>query len=107
MHQLKKEELQPCYCSADPLLKPPFLAPHPLPYPFPQFYIVRVDAPLGVATIAADGCFVTVESGPHPSLQLALQALRHPKQHVSEPEPGLGALALALCAGPRGCAFTF
>ncbi|KAL4429342.1 hypothetical protein ABPG77_005116 [Micractinium sp. CCAP 211/92] len=47
-----------------------------------QFYIVRVDAPLGVATIAADGCFVTVESGPHPSLQLALQALRHPKQHA-------------------------
>ncbi|KAL4458663.1 hypothetical protein ABPG75_013528 [Micractinium tetrahymenae] len=47
-----------------------------------QFYIVRVDAPPGVATIAADGCFVTVESGPHLNLQLALHALQHPKQHA-------------------------
>lgn len=47
-----------------------------------QYYIVRVDAPPGVANIAADSCPVTIESGPHHNLALALEALQHPKQRV-------------------------
>jgi hypothetical protein len=58
----------------------PSFPPPPL-----QFYIVRVDAPPAVSTITttADGCFVTVESGPHGNLALALDALQHPTQRVS------------------------
>ncbi|KAL4859226.1 Acyl-coenzyme A oxidase [Chlorella vulgaris] len=51
---------------------------------WPGFYIVRVDAPPAVSTITttADGCFVTVESGPHGNLALALDALQHPTQRA-------------------------
>ena len=70
-------------------LLPPPVYPPPL-----QYYIVRVDAPPGVATISAEGCFVTVESGPHSNLTLALQALQHPKQRVRPPAWPAGTLRL-------------
>ncbi|PRW59741.1 acyl-coenzyme A oxidase peroxisomal isoform B [Chlorella sorokiniana] len=47
-----------------------------------QYYIVRVDAPPGVSTIAADSCPVTIESGPHATLQLALETLQHPRKRA-------------------------
>ena len=73
-----------------PLPLPPRSPPPNLPALLPtssvlQYYIVRVDAPPGVATISAEGCFVTVESGPHSNLTLALQALQNPKQRVRPP----------------------
>ncbi len=35
-----------------------------------------------MSTIAADSCPVTIESGPHATLQLALDALQHPRKRV-------------------------
>ena len=54
----------------------------PPPPAVQQFYIVRVDAPPSVATLAGDGCYVTVESGPHQSLAAVLTALQQPGQRV-------------------------
>lgn len=56
---------------------------HP-PASLQPYYIVRVDAPPAVSTITttADGCFVTVESGPYPNLALALEALQNPRERV-------------------------
>ena len=41
---------------------------------------MKIDAPPGVEV--PGGCFVTVESGPHPGLQAAYNRLRDPKPKV-------------------------
>lgn len=43
---------------------------------------MRVDVRVSTTTTTADGCFVTVESGPYPNLALALDALQNPRERV-------------------------